>query len=117
MDQAQAHAERHVQQAVDNLVYWATQMVESNDRGEVVTGEVRDNLMSALQETQALSLIQTPEAVSWWIGRYLERKTVQLDLAIGHERTAPTQEQEQRNNGPEARQDVSSSEKDLSIRS
>lgn len=109
MDQAHAHAERHVQRAVNNLVHWATQMVESNDRGEVVTGEIRDNLLLALRETQALNLTQTPEAVGWWIGRYLERKTVQLDLAIPQENGAPAHEQEPRN-GAEVPQSASTGE-------
>ncbi|MBO0683245.1 MAG: hypothetical protein J2P45_08835 [Candidatus Dormibacteraeota bacterium] len=76
---------------MDNLVYWATRMVESNDRGEVVTGEVRDNLEVVLREAQALNEAQTPEAVAWWIGRYLERQATQLALAIGEDGSPPTQ--------------------------
>lgn len=90
MDQAHAHTERHVQRAVNDLVYWATRMVESNDHGEVVTGEVRDNLEVALREAQALGEAQTTDAVGWWIGRYLERQATQLALAIGEEGSPPT---------------------------
>jgi phosphotransacetylase len=91
MDQAHAHTERHVQRAVNDVVYWATRMVESNDQGEVVTGEVRDNLNVALREVQALSEAQTTEAVAWWIGRYLERQATQPALATGEESSARTQ--------------------------
>jgi hypothetical protein len=91
MDQAHAHAERHMQRAVDNLVYWATRMVERIDRGEVVTGEARDNLVVALHEARTLSQAETPEAVGWWIGRYLERKAAQLELPIADEGSPPTQ--------------------------
>lgn len=91
IDQAHAHAETHVQGAVDNLVYWATRMIESNDRGDLVTAEVRDNLEVVLREAQALNEAQTQEAVAWWIGRYLGRRATHLEQAVGAERMPPAQ--------------------------